>query len=270
MDHDVAPTDVSRRVSALLFAHHVVIDDQVIVVPVPDLDAKAVRICTGRQILVNGTDQEPVVSHSVDSTHALVHGFGSGDDQPVVAAAVEVEVTGLDLAARQRFGHFAHLVQQPARRERLRQICLRAAACRIVPFGQQQDGSNAGQLVADRFTDPVGPRHERGDVYNEQVGPRPSGAARRLPLDMSNHHGIALPLQAGDQEVGSRQILFDEQNTQGHDFIPAVCAARYTKKSRTAMAPPRNSASTPALMNRLLEMGILSVQFLPIHFGDQW
>src|SRR5262249_62269095 len=79
-----------------------VVDDGVILVLVPDLDAEQVR---GDAAVVLDGHQEAVVAGAVDGAGALVLGLVSGEYQPVVADGVEVEVGSRELELRVTRGH---------------------------------------------------------------------------------------------------------------------------------------------------------------------
>jgi len=94
---DVAAADLGAGIPVVGLAHLVVIDDRIAVVLVPDLDAEQVHVRAGGQLRVGGGQHEAIVAAAVDRAHALVLGPGPGDDQPVVARGVEVQVSGLEL-----------------------------------------------------------------------------------------------------------------------------------------------------------------------------
>ena len=59
---------------------------------VPNLDPEFVRATTAVRLTVDGSEDEIVFSSAVEGAAALILGFGSGDDQPLVAGAVEIQI----------------------------------------------------------------------------------------------------------------------------------------------------------------------------------
>ncbi len=91
MDDDATSTQRSGRVGVIRAAHQVVVDDGISVVLIPDLDAELVR---GP---IPGREHKPIVSCTVDRAGSFILGLGSGNYQPVVGCALEVQVRHFEL-----------------------------------------------------------------------------------------------------------------------------------------------------------------------------
>ena len=97
VDHNRAAADFGGRLFIICVAHLVVIDDGIVIVPVPDLDAEQIHIRARRQPLVDGTQHEAIVTFAIDGARALILSLVSSHYQPVVAIGVEVQARDPEL-----------------------------------------------------------------------------------------------------------------------------------------------------------------------------
>ena len=107
VDLDVAPADDRAGVAVVIATDLVVIHHGIAVVLVPDVDPEHVPAVA----VVDRGEHQPVVSRSVDSAGALVHSpIKPSDDQPVVAAGMEVQIARSELELRVHTGHDGALI----------------------------------------------------------------------------------------------------------------------------------------------------------------
>src|SRR5688572_17151404 len=97
VDHDAATAEAGCGGRPIHGTHLVVIDDGIAVVLVPDLDPELVGPAATTDLAVDRGDQEAIVAGAVDRSGALVLGPGSGDDEPLIDRAVEIQIAGLEL-----------------------------------------------------------------------------------------------------------------------------------------------------------------------------
>src|SRR5262245_25890824 len=96
MNHDATSPDSSRWVGRVIVSHLVVVNDR----PggaVPDLDPEPIHPPTTGELPIDGGQHEAVVAGPIDRPEALILGLRSGNHQPVVGCAVEVEVRDPEL-----------------------------------------------------------------------------------------------------------------------------------------------------------------------------
>ncbi len=93
---DGAAANRRRRVGSVGGAHLVVVDD-LVCDPVPDLDAELVGTAAAVHLPVAGGQQEAVLPGPVDRAQSFELRPGPGDHQPVVSRAAKVQVAGLEL-----------------------------------------------------------------------------------------------------------------------------------------------------------------------------
>src|SRR6476620_11055715 len=92
VDHDAAAAERRRRVVPDRRADLVVVDHDVAPREVRDRDAEAVRATAALLLAVPRSELEAVVADAVDRAGALEPGLRSGDHQPLVGVALEVQV----------------------------------------------------------------------------------------------------------------------------------------------------------------------------------
>jgi len=103
VDHDRAAAEGRRgieRIVAVVQPKAVVVNDKLGVVKLlPDLDPEAIHVkrVRGVHARIDRRQHELERPRPVDRPDALVPGLGAGNDQPVVAAAVEVQIARLEL-----------------------------------------------------------------------------------------------------------------------------------------------------------------------------
>src|SRR5207249_2159778 len=97
VDDNAAAAHSRRRVRPVGGAHHVVVDDAVALVGVPDLDAEPIRPAAAGRLAVPRGQFEAVTAGAVDRARAAEPGFRAGHDQPFVTRALEVEAAHLEL-----------------------------------------------------------------------------------------------------------------------------------------------------------------------------
>ncbi len=95
VDNDAAATDRRRGTGGFRIANLVVINE--VVGGIRDLDPELVDASAPRDLTIVRSEQELEARNSVHRAFALVLGPGSGDHEPLIARALEIETGGLEL-----------------------------------------------------------------------------------------------------------------------------------------------------------------------------
>src|SRR5690349_18067305 len=96
VNDDVPPIERCRGIRSIDRAHHVVIDDGRSWL-VDDPDAEFIGAGTAGYLAAGGGENESVIASAVDLPRALILSLGTGDDRPIVVAAVQLKVGDLEL-----------------------------------------------------------------------------------------------------------------------------------------------------------------------------
>jgi len=93
MDNDRTCTNDCRWICVIVCTNLVVVDDHITVILVPDLDPELVTTTATSNVTVNGGQEKPIVPSTVDRAGALKLSTCARDHQPLVAGAVEVQLS---------------------------------------------------------------------------------------------------------------------------------------------------------------------------------
>ena len=97
MNNNASTTERCSRIRSVCGVHHVVVNNAVALVLVPDLDSKLVHSTAAVDLTVPSGQLEAVAAGPIHCASAAIPGLGTRDDQPLIGRALKVEIGHLEL-----------------------------------------------------------------------------------------------------------------------------------------------------------------------------